>query len=368
MSSKKRRKKRRRMEIIGAPPGTISVDAQSPKSVIRVMAYGPGRFTEATLQSLDELPPYLEEWPVTWVNVDGLGDQNTVTRLRDMFDLHALAMEDVLSLHQRPKLERFENHMFLVLRMLEPGTPVQFEQLSIFFGERFVLTLQEHPGDSLDPIRARIREGVAKIRTMGSDYLAYSLMDAVVDAYFPRLEEISDRVDEVEDEVVGNPRPDIVAAIHEIKRDVLNMRRVMFPMRETVNAMIRDGGRLISETTRVYLRDCYDHVIHILDLLENYREISSGLLDVYLSSVSNRMNEIMKVLTIIATVFIPLTFIAGIYGMNFEPDTSPWNMPELRAYYGYPAVLLIMAGVALGLVYYFWRKGWLTSDRRDGNP
>lgn len=368
MGSKKRRRKRRLIEVIGAPPGTIAVDAQSPKSVIRVMAYGPEGFTEETLKNLDALPAYLEKWPVTWVNIDGLGDQNTITRLRDMFDLHALAVEDVLSLHHRPKLDRYENHMFLVLRMLESGMPVQFEQLSIFFGDRYVLTLQEHPGDSLDPIRARIREGTAKIRTLGSDYLAYSLMDAVIDTYFPRLDQISDRIEDVEDEVVGSPRPEVVAAIHEIKRDVLNMRRVLFPMRETVNSMIRDSGRLISDNTRVYLRDCYDHVVHLLDLLENYREITSGLLDIYLSSVSNRMNEIMKVLTIIATVFIPLTFIAGVYGMNFDPNVSPWNMPELRTYYGYPTVLAIMASIALGLVFYFWRKGWLTSDRHDGKP
>jgi magnesium transporter len=169
----------------------------------------------------------------------------------------------------------------------------------------------------------------------------------------------------IEDQVVGRPRPETVAAIHSVKRDLLSIRRVMFPLRETVNAMIRDGGPPITETTRVYLRDCYDHVIHILDLLENYREIAGGLLDMYLSSVSNRMNEIMKVLTIIATIFIPLTFIVGIYGMNFDPDASRWNMPELRSYFGYPAIMLIMAGIAVGQIYYFWRKGWLTSDRHN---
>lgn len=365
MANKKRRKKKRRMEIIGAPPGTISISVLSPKPVIRVMAYAPDNYTEATLPNLDSVPQYLEKWPVTWINVDGLGDLDTIHRLRDMFHLHALALEDVLSLHQRPKLERYDDHVFVVIQMLEPEPPVQNEQLSIFFGEKFVLTLQEHPGDCLDPIRTRIREESGRVRSMGADYLAYCLMDAVVDSYFPRVDELGDRLEVIEDEVVGRAHPETVAAIHAIKRDLLGIRRIMFPLRETVNAMIRDGGRPITETTRVYLRDCYDHVIHILDLVENYREIASGLLDIYLSSVSNRMNEIMKVLTIIAALFIPLTFVVGIYGMNFDPDSSPYNMPELRSYFGYPAIMLIMGGITLGQVYYFWRKGWLTSDRRD---
>ncbi len=360
------KKKKKRMEILGSAPGTISINILSPKPVIRVMAYGPDDFTEATLVNLDAVPGYLEKWPLTWVNVDGLGDLDTIYRLRDMFHLHALALEDVLSLHQRPKLERYEDHLFVVVQMLEPEPPVQNEQLSIFFGERFVLTLQERPGgDSLDPVRTRIREGTGRIRHLGADYLAYSLIDAVVDSYFPRVDELGDRLDALEDDVIGRPNPETVAAIHAVKRDLLSIRRVMFPLRETVNELIRDAGPPVTENTRFYLRDCYDHVIHLLDLLENYREIAGGLLDVYLSSVSNHMNEIMKFLTIIATVFIPLTFVVGVYGMNFDPDSSPWNMPELRGYFGYPAIVLIMAGIAAGQIYYFWRKGWLRSDRHD---
>lgn len=360
---KKHKNKKRRMEILGAPPGTILVNAQSPKPIMQVIAFGPDAFTETAITDLDTIPQYLDKWSVTWINVDGLGDQQTIHTLRDMFNLHVLALEDVLSLHQRPKLERYDDHMFLVLQMLEPEPPVQTEQLSIFFGEKFVLTLQEHPGDCLDPIRERIRDGAGRVRTMAADYLAYCLMDAVVDAYFPRLDELSDKIEAIEDEVVAHPNPRTVNAIHAIKRDLIAMRRFMFPLRETVNAMIRDGGRPITETTRVYLRDCYDHVVHILDLLENYREIISGLLDIYLSSISNRMNEIMKVLTIISTLFIPLTFIVGIYGMNFDPDSSYWNMPELHARFGYPAVILIMIGIVVAQVYYFWRKGWLSSNR-----
>jgi magnesium transporter len=232
------------------------------------------------------------------------------------------------------------------------------EQISIIFGPNYVLTLQEVPGDSFDPVRERIRHGKGRIRGRGSDYLAYALIDALTDEFFPVLEHFGERVEALEDALLERPGPATLHEIHDIKRELLALRRAAWPERELLNAMMRNDSELITADTKIYLRDCYDHVVQAMDMIETYRELASGMLDVYLSSVSNRMNEVMKVLTIIATIFIPLTFIAGIYGMNFDPDRSPLNMPELRWYYGYPFSLALMAVVALALVYYFRRKGW----------
>ena len=326
---------------------------------MQLLAYNAADCVEAPIDDVAAIRDHLGKWPVVWVNVDGLGDVEVIQQLGDLFGLHQLALEDVLSLNQRPKVEEYEDCLFLVARMIEPGLPVRTEQISIFLGEGFVLTFQEHPGDCLDIVRKRLREGKGRIRTMGADYLAYCLLDAVVDAYFPHLDELSDVIETMETEVVEDPTAGTVSRIHQLKRDLLTVRRIMGSLREAINALIREDEGPITDATRLYLRDCHDHTVRILDLVETYRELAGGLLDVYLSSVSNRMNEVMKVLTVIATMFIPLTFLAGVYGMNFSGDASRWNMPELRWYWGYPAFIAAIVVLAIFELFLFWRKGWL---------
>jgi len=277
------------------------------------------------------------------------------------------SLEDVVNLGQRPKVEEYDSHLFVVARMIEDDRSTRTEQLSIFLGERVVLTFQEHPGDCLDCVRKRIREGRGRIRTMGADYLMYCLLDAVVDAYFPHLDEINDRLEALEDEVMASPGSRTVAAIHQAKRDLVAIRHATAPLREAINTLLREADPRITENTRLYLRDCYDHVIRVAEAVDTHREVAGGLLDVYLSSVSNRMNDVMKVLTVIATMFIPLTFLAGIYGMNFDPEASPWNMPELRWYWGYPAFIVITVLIAILELAFFWYKGWLGGGSDSSN-
>jgi len=290
---------------------------------------------------------------VTWVNVDGLGDVATIQKLGEIFGLHRLTLEDVLNVHQRAKAELYDRYYFIVVRMVEIAERIGTEQLSLFVGKNYVLTFQERPGDCFNPIRERIRKGGGQLRTAGPDYLAYALIDASIDNYFPVLETFGETLETLEDRVVTRPDPLLVSQIHEAKRDLLTLRRAVWPLREAVSALIRENTPLIAPETRIYLRDCYDHVIQVIDLLENYREIASSLMEVYLSSVSNRLNEIMKVLTIFTTLFIPLTFISSIYGMNFH------HMPELDKFWGYPLALLAMVFSALVPYVYFRRKGWL---------
>lgn len=361
-STRSRKSKKRRKRVIGEPPGTLGAVPDSSKPRIHVMAYGPDDLKEEDIHNLKALDGYRGRWPVLWVNVDGLGDADTVAGLGEIFNLHHLALEDVLHLHQRPKVEEYENFLFIVVRMMEPDLPIRTEQLSIFLTKGVVVTFQEHPGDCLDQVRDRIRSGRGRIRNTNADYLAYSLLDAVVDFYFPAMDAMSDELEHMEIQVLSHPDPKTVARIHAAKRDLLGIRRSVAPLREAVNTLIRDDCELISETTRVYLRDCHDHVYQIIELVETHREMLGGLLDIYLSSVSNRMNDVMKVLTVIATMFIPLTFLAGIYGMNFNPEVSPWNMPELNWYWGYPGLVGLMILVGTLELFLFWRKGWIGSS------
>ena len=336
----------------GAAPGTIAVDPEAPRSLVRILAYGPDRVLEHEISDLSSIRALLESWPVTWVNVDGLGDAATIRALGEIFGLHRLSLEDVVNVHQRAKAEPYESYYFIVGRMAELGDRFGTEQLSLFLGKNYVLTFQERPGDCFDPLRERIRKGGGQVRCCGPDYLAYTLLDSFIDNYFPLLERYGERLEGLEDEVVLNPDRQLVSRIHEVKRDLLLLRRAVWPLREAIGSLVRESSTLIGQETRIYLRDCYDHAIQIIDLLENYRDIASSLMEVYLSSVSNRLNEIMKVLTIFTTLFIPLTFISSIYGMNFR------HMPELDWRYGYALAWAIMLGVAGAMFYYFRRKGW----------
>jgi magnesium transporter len=339
----------------GSAPGTLVADPQSPRPVIHVLAYRRDDFLERTVADPNELRGILDAWSVVWVNVDGLGDVGLIQHLGEVFRLHRLALEDVVNLHQRSKMEQYGDQHFIVTHMVEWSAEyLVSEQLSMFLGENFVLTFQERPGgDCFDQVRDRIRKRVGVIRDSAVDYLAYTLLDAVIDHYFPLLELYGERLEQLEDKIVQRPDQSLIAEIHDVKRELLNLRRLIWPQREMINSLVRDPIPLITADTRIYLRDCYDHSIRIIDLVETYRELSSDLMDLYLSSLSQRMNEIMKVLAVISTIFMPLTFIAGIYGMNFDV------MPELRWRWGYPVSLAVMLLVALALLVFFRRKGWL---------
>jgi magnesium transporter len=323
--------------------------------VISAIAYGPDECHELHPQDPSELKDVLGKRPVVWVNVDGLGDTELISKIGELFNVHRLALEDVVNAYQRAKVEPYEAHLFAVARMVHGGERLETEQVSFFVGEDYVLTFQERSGDCFDLVRQRIRSGRGRIRRAGASYLAYALLDALIDGYFPVLETYGERIEALEGEVLKEPGPEVVGRIHAVKRDLLVLRRAIWPHREMANALLRDDSPFITDETRVYLRDCYDHLVQLLDIVETYRELASGLLDVYLSSLSNRMNEIMKVLTIFAAIFIPLTFLAGLYGMNFE-----W-MPELHFKWAYPAALGVMAALAVVMLVFFRSKGWIGS-------
>lgn len=350
----------------GSPPGTLLSDPTAPRPVIRVMSYGPDQIDEMEIADPSELSKILGRRPVTWVNVDGLGDLAVIRRLGEIFGLHSLALEDVIHVRQRPKVEDYEDYVFVTTKLTTLTPAIETEQISLFLGKSFVLTFQERAGDCFDPIRERIRKARGRIRESRSDYLAYALIDATIDTYFPILETYGESIDELEEAVLSAPHAGLIRQIHHLKTDLLRLRRVIWPQREMVNSLIRDISSLIEEQTRIHLRDCYDHTIQLLDILEIYRETASGLNELYLSGMGSRTNDIMKLLTIIATIFIPLGFIASLYGMNFDPSASPWNMPELGWRWGYPFALGIMAATAAGLMIYFRNRGWLGSWSRNG--
>jgi magnesium transporter len=350
----------------GAMPGTLVADPDAPPPRIHLIAYGPDRIVEHAACSIEQITVARGRMPVLWVDVEGLGDIALIEQIGAAFGLHPLALEDVVNVHQRPKAEPYEDHVFIVTRMVLPGDlSGETEQVGMFLGRDYLLTFQEgHAGDCFEPVRERLRQAKGRIRGLGPDYLAYALIDAVVDGYFPLLEAYGERLEQIEDLVIAAPEPAVNHGLHKLKRKLLGIRRRIWPHRELLNSLIRDETPLVTAPTRLFLRDCYDHTIQLMDLVETYREIASGLVDVYLSSLSARMNEIMKVLTIIATIFIPLGFIAGVYGMNFDPDISLWNMPELRWPLGYPFALALMALTAGGLLLWFRRRGWVGRPRR----
>ncbi|MHB9049429.1 MAG: magnesium/cobalt transporter CorA [Pirellulales bacterium] len=364
MAKYRSRKKRRhfhRRTPPGAPPGTLVVDPAAPRPVVSVIAYGPEGFAERQIDDIGQVREFLGQWPITWIDVDGLGDTRTVCQLGEMLGLHQLALEDVVNVHQRAKVEPYGDHLFIVTRMIRMTDRLETEQISLFVGPNFVLTFQEHRGDCFDPVRERLRQSHGGIRETDTGFLAYALVDSVIDGYYPVLEQYGERLDRLEDDVLQYGNHDIIARIHEVKSDLFQLRRAIWPHRDAVNELVRDPHPLITGDTRVYLRDCYDHVVQLIDLVETYRELGADLRDLHLATISNRTNEIMKVLTVIATVFMPLTFIAGLYGMNFHTDVSPWNMPELTWYLGYPFALALMGLVAGWMLLFFRRRGWLGS-------
>ncbi len=330
---------------------------------VQIFGYDADGIEEIENCTTDQIAALRKKWPMVWVNVSGLADSGVIGAIGEIFSLHPLAMEDVLHTPQRPKIDEYDDSIFLIVRMVEyeEGVPV-LDQMSLFWGEGFVVSFQERHGDVFGPIRERLRKGGRRIKMAHSDYMAYALLDAVIDGYFPVLEKYGDRLDDLEEKILHAPTQATIREIHRTKRDLHTLRLFLWPMREAISKM-RTGMPFVREETHVYLRDCLDHVIQILDIMENYRERVSSINDLYLSSVNYKLNEVMKVLTIITTIFMPLSFIAGIYGMNFHTD-RPWNMPELLHPYGYPAVLAFMLLIAVVMVLYFWRLGWIGGNGR----
>lgn len=349
---------KRRQIVPGEAPGLLklSKDAPNEPPVITLIEYGPDCLEERKDASCDELLPHLNNELVTWINIDGLGDLSVLRILGERFNLHPLALEDVLDTSQRPKVEQYDDYLFIVAQMLYLGknNEIGAEQVSMFLGKTFLITLQEEGEfDVFEPVRARIRGGKGRIRIAGSDYLAYALVDSIIDHYYPVLESIGSEIDAIEDELIDKPLARPVGSLHEHKRTLTQIRRMVWPLRDVTNLLLHDEPGLIRPETKIFLRDCYDHTVQLMDLVESYRDVLSGLTEVHISSIGLRTNEIMRVLTVISSVFIPLTFIAGVYGMNFA------HMPELSKPWGYGACLLLMLIVAIGQILYFKKRHWL---------
>ncbi|MGB7063238.1 MAG: magnesium/cobalt transporter CorA [Candidatus Zixiibacteriota bacterium] len=346
-------------KTIGLSPGAlVHVGKKKIEKVrIRLIDYDEAQLQEKEPKTVEECFPFKDLPTLTWVNIDGLHDIKVMEKVGKHFGLHPLVLEDILNTEQRPKIEDFDDYIFVVLKMLyydEIDGEIRAEQISIILGSNFVLSFQERVGDIFNPLRERIRSAKGRVRKMGPDYLAYNLLDAVVDNYFTVLEKLGEQIEGMEEELVTNPTPETLQRIHNLKREMIFLRKSVWPLREVVSRLERGESELIKNSTGIYLRDVYDHTIQVIDTIETYRDMLSGMLDIYLSSISNRMNQVMKVLTIIATIFIPLTFVAGIYGMNFE------YMPELKWHWFYPkAFWLVMLGVAALMLVYFRRKRWL---------
>jgi magnesium transporter len=350
----------------GSPPGEVRTDPQAVPSSAQLIAYSPDTLVEETLETPDLIERFLHESPVTWVNVHGLGTVELVQDLGRRFELHALAMEDVFHVGQRAKVEEYDRELFVIVRMPTATDRPESEQLSLFLGTDFLVTFQERPRDFFEPVRRRLRQGRARIRGAGPDYLAYALLDAVIDAYFPILTTYEKRITDLEHRLLNEDPSVSVHDLYELRRELLVLRGLVRPLREVVATLVRLDSDLIAEATRMFLRDCLDHAMQLVEYLDHHHEACIGLIELYQSSAGNRLNETMKVLTIIATIFIPITFIAGIYGMNFDPDVSPLNMPELRWFWGYPSALALMGIVSALMLLFFRRKGWIGSSGGRG--
>ncbi|MDQ7786170.1 MAG: magnesium/cobalt transporter CorA [Thermodesulfovibrionales bacterium] len=343
----------------GLPPGTLIHigEKKDEKTRITIIEYDESSFREREVSSLDKYSPPDDKSLMTWINIDGIHNLDVIEKTGALFNLHPLTLEDIVNTEQFPKMEDYGEYLFIVLKMLsyeDKKDSIDIEQVSLCLGSGFLISFQESGKDQIfSPIRERIRNGKGRIRKMGMDYLAYSVIDAIVDHYFSILEKLGERLETLEDKVVENPEQKIINNIHQLKRQLINVRRSIWPLREVLNIMGRGDSALITNSTHPYLRDVYDHTIRIIETIEAFRDILAGILDIYLSNISNRINAVMKVLTIIATIFMPLTFMAGIYGMNFK------YMPELEWRLGYPLILFVMTAISISMLIYFRRKKWL---------
>ncbi|MEZ4697288.1 MAG: magnesium/cobalt transporter CorA [Rhodothermales bacterium] len=360
--ARKRKKSRRTFKSIrlkkpGLPPGSVVFDGQRKVEEVTIdsIHYDAENLIETRITDPSQIDPVRRKPGTMWLDVIGLHDTEMIDSLGGMFDLHPLVREDLVSTGQRPKVEFFDDYVYIVVKMvswLDDGG-LAVEQVSLVVGRGFVLSFQERPGDVFGPVRERLRSALGRIRTLESDYLAYALLDIIVDNYFVVLGSYGDQLDDLEEVILEDPTPENQAHLRDLRRDLITLRRAVWPVREVVASLERTESKLISAEVRPFFRDVNDHAVQILDIVESSRDVVGGLMDLYLSSLSNRMNEIMKVLTLFGTIFLPLSFLTGLYGMNFD------DMPELHYRYGYPILLLVMTSVVVGLLYYFKRKNWL---------
>ena len=350
------------------PPGSAPTTIPNPNkseshpTVIKLIEYDAHSFVEKQVSSVDELFDCLQNHKVSWINVEGLGSVEVVQELGQHFQLHPLAIADVLTLGQRPHLDEYDRHLYVLMQMVYHNEDLElvFTQLSLLVGDGFVITFQETPGaDVFEPVRVRLREGGGAARFLRFDYLAYALVDAVIDRYFPVVEKIGEAIEDLEEVLLEKPTRENLRQVHEIRVALALLRRAMWPQRDVLMRLWHEDSGLVSDRTKPFIRDTYDHALALIDLLESYRDATVNFMDLYVSSLSMRTNEIMRVLTVISSIFIPLTFVAGVYGMNFDRTASKLNMPELGSPIGYPACLLTMALVAGGMLLYFKRKHWL---------
>ena len=347
----------------GTAPATLIVppEYQGRKPVVSLTEYDAHSIEERKIETIDDLLPCLENDKVSWINVDGLGDPEFFQQLGLHFRIHQLALEDIFNLGQRPKVDEYDRQLFIVLAMAyeKQKEEIVFEQVSLVLAEKFVITIQEEPGDVFNPVRQRLRGAGGNARFMKADYLGYALIDAVIDQYFPIIESLGESMDDLQEKLLDQPTRERVRELHEFKRLIARIRRAVWPQREVLGRLMRDETGLVQPRTKPFFRDCYDHTVNMLDLLDAFREAARNIMDIYVSSISIRTSEIMRVLTVIASIFIPLTFIAGIYGMNFDPKLSPFNMPELEWPLGYPFAICLMLAVAIGMIVFLKRKKWL---------
>jgi len=357
---KRRRAAKMRRSPVGASPGTLIADPSAHRTELTLTLIAAEKFRTIHGAGIDDVVRNLDHWPLIWLDCTGLADIALIEEIGRTFGLHPLALEDVVNTGQRPKLDFYDDHAFLTLSMIDDAATQRYEQISVFFGEKFVVTFQEREGDPFDPVRKRIESsGTSRLRTRAADYLAYALIDAIVDSYFAPIEASGEAVEKIEDEMLRAPQQRQVQQLHQMRRSINVLKGVLWPLRDALATLIRNDAPYIRSETKVFFNDTLDHAIRLIEMVETERDTMTGLIEMHLSLSQARTNDIISLLTIVSAIFIPLTFLVGVWGMNFDPDTSPWNMPELRAYYGYPAALLFMFVVAVGMYVFFKWKKWL---------
>jgi magnesium transporter len=346
---------------VGASPGTLVADPHAEPPRLNLALIAAERWEFVNNATLDDIRSCRrEDWSIVWVDCAGLADVGLIAEIGRIFGLHPLGLEDAVNTSQRPKADFFDDHAFVVLRMIDDTAAHRFEQVSLFFGENFVVTFQERDGDPFDPIRRRIEASATnRLRTRKADYLAYALMDAIVDSYFHPVEKAGEAIDQIEDSLLASPERRQARELQELRRRATALKQALWPLRDAFAGLVRTDAPIVRQETRVYLNDTLDHVVRLIEIVETQRDTLTGLIDMHLSLLQARTNDVVSFLTIVSVIFIPLTFLAGIWGMNFDPDASPWNMPELLSYYGYPIALVSMVAVAVGMVAVFRWKKWL---------
>ncbi len=355
-----RARRRSKRSPIGASPGTLIADPAARRSELRLTLISPERSRTIEQASIDDVHANRDRWPILWLDCTGLANVDLIAGIGRIFNLHPLALEDVVNTGQRPKVDFFEDHAFIVVKMIDDAATHRYEQISLFPGGNFIVTFQEREGDPFDPVRKRIESSAPnRLRTRGADYLAYALIDAIVDSYFPPIEAAGDIVDGIEDEMLHKAHKHQMRQLHELRRDANVLKGVLWPMRDALATLIRNDAPFVKAETKIFLNDTLDHSLRQIELVETQRDMLTGLIEMHLSLMQARTNDVISYLTIVSVIFMPLTFLVGVWGMNFDPAASPWNMPELKAYYGYPSALLFMVLVAAGLIAFFKWKRWL---------